>query len=212
MVIHDLITGQPNPDLYFISLRGANGSGKSSIAHHLVKSDPDAVYIYVNGLKKIAFTYCPNYNILLLGGYKTQCGGCDTLVMKQIVPLLKLAWMTTANVIYEGAIVGDSKASYYDRLKELNNTLFHRKWGFAYLHMTAEECIARVYKRNGGKPIKEDMVRQKHRNSVRYRKWQEDQGDCAVITIDATGSIEEVFNALQCGIQLVIEGQRIIKV
>jgi len=195
VTIFDLIdTGSYDNKPYCVNLRGTNGSGKSSLAKEFIKDGFE--HIYVEGLKRPAFTYSKDYNTLVLGNYRTACGGCDALIKAQIVRLLKLAWMTTANIVFEGVLVSDSGKPYYYYMKELNDTLKPRKWGFAYLELSLETCYSRISKRNGGKEIKKDLVADKHRNAARYRDWQREQGDCMVLSLDAEQSINLVFEEL----------------
>lgn len=196
MTIHDLIdTGSYDNKPYCINIRGTNGSGKSSLARQFIQDGFQ--HIYVEGMKNPAFTYSKDYNVLVLGHYKTACGGCDALVKAQIVRLLKLAWMTTCNIVFEGVLVSDSGNPYADYMKELNDTLKPRKWGFAYLDLPLEVCLARIYKRNGGKQIKEDLVAAKHKNQVKYRSLHESRGDCIVLTLDATQPPDIMANQFQ---------------
>lgn len=184
--------------VWTLNIRGCNGSGKSSLAREFVKDG--FVHIYVDGLKHPAFTYSKDLNLLVLGHYKTACGGCDSLVKAQIVRLLKLAWMTTCNVLYEGVLVSDSKEPYFWYMKELNDTLKQRHWGFVYLDLSLDTCLARIQQRNGGKEIKTDLVASKHRNMLRYKQWQLDQGGCKVITLNAEQPTSAMFEELRAEI------------
>jgi len=181
--------------LYCFGVRGANGSGKSSIVHKFIETDGHTEEIFVEGIKKTAFVYSPMYNILFLGSYRTACGGCDTFVKEQIVKLLKMAWNSSANIMFEGIIVGDSGKPYYYLMKELNE-IRQRVFGFIYLDVSIETCLARVYSRNKGKAIKEELVKDKHKNANKYYEWQKSQGDAFVVKVNAEKPIEEVFQSI----------------
>ena len=203
--IDDLITGDTGQ--WCINIRGTNGSGKTTLARKFVETDTKTKVFLVNGLRKTAFTFCPRHNVVLIGGYREgMCGGCDTLVKEQIVKLMQLAWMSSANIIFEGVLVSDSKEPYYHLMKVFSDQIAQRIWGFAYLETSIDECLNRIYTRNGGKDFKAELVAQKYKNSIRYRKWHEAQGDCVVIRLNGEKPTWDVFMGLLTGIDQAKQG------
>lgn len=199
--VNDLIGYQEG--LWFMNVRGTNGAGKSSMAKGLILREPSPELIMVDGLKKVAYNYLPSQNILIVGNYKNQCGGCDNLVKAQIVPLLKLAWLTDCNVLFEGVLVANSKLPYMHLMQELDETTKRRKYGFIYLDIPVQTCLDRIQIRNGGKEINEELVIGKHRDAIRYRTFHEQQPGLITLKIDADDTREVVFERfLDCLSQL----------
>jgi len=186
MKIQDLIDDGEydlNP-LYCFNIRGTNGSGKSSVIRAFMGEEYE--YLTVPSIKKPAFTYVRDFNLLIIGNYLNTCGGCDNLVKAQIVQLLKIAWMTTCNILFEGVLVSDSKEPYMWLMKDLNDTLKVRNWGFVYLDTPLDTCLSRISQRNGGKEFNTLGVAAKHSNMIRYSQWQDQFDFCKVIHTDAT--------------------------
>lgn len=176
---------------YCFNIRGTNGSGKTSLAKMFMKDGYEEIGVI--GLKKPGFVYCPPYNALLVGNYRNKCGGCDNLVKAQIVKLLRLAWMTDCNIIYEGVLVANSGWPYLNLMREYSQDIAERVYGFVYLDLPVEECLRRIYQRNGGKAINEQLVLNKHRDAIRYRQLHLGEKDCQVLTLDATQPQETMF-------------------
>ena len=193
MEITDLITGEIGASC--INVRGTNGSGKTTIMRTLIASDSDSTEIHVRGLRKAAFTYVPSYNILILGSYKNVCGGCDNFVKAQIVRLLKIAWATKADILYEGVML-HTTVPYHLYMRELSETIAYRLFGYAYLELPIEECLKRVYIRNGGKQINEKYVLVKRQQCLHARAWQKEQPDGIVLSLDAMKQPQEVLSRL----------------
>lgn len=193
MDIKDLI--QPSSVTpYALNVRGTNGCGKTSLVRNLIESDSGAEEIFVNGLKKPAFVYTPKHNVLVVGSYRNKCGGCDTLVKEQIVKLVTLAWITTANIVFEGVLVSDSKLPYWHLMRDLSANIQRRTYGFVYLELPVETCLSRIYARNGGKEIKENLVVDKWNNARKYREFHQQQEDLQVFVLDAGLPKQEVYD------------------
>lgn len=208
MTIDDLITGKPDVT-WCLNVRGTNGSGKTSLARSFMESSKP-VEIFVSGYKHPMYTYCVDDNVLLIGSYRNKCGGCDTLRKAEIVRLIKLAWMTECNVLFEGVLVGDSKEPYYWLMKEFNDTIIEKPWGFVYLDLSFETCLKRVYERNGGKPVKEEQIKAKWAGAQRYRDWQKEQGNAIICIIDAELSKESVRSQFDYITNKVVKGKQYI--
>jgi len=195
-----------------INVRGTNGCGKTSLARSIIESDSESEELFISGWKKPAFVYVPNKNILIIGSYRNKCGGCDTLVKEQIVKLLRIAWVTTANVLFEGVLVSDSKLPYWHLMQELHNTTQKRRYGFVYLDLPVEECLRRIYNRNGGKEIKENLVVDKWNNATRYREFHEQQADLIVVRLNAHKPSKEVTAQFLHAVDQIQNGNTVFSV
>ena len=148
-----------------VNLRGANGSGKSTVAHSFIKQSvacqvvPLASYSTPTGAARAVTGYwLKDMDIIIVGAYRTQCGGCDGIKTQDLVcESVRLARQICANVLFEGVIVSTLFQRYADLARELNP----KEFIFAYLNTPLKTCLARIQKRNCGKTIKEDLVADK---------------------------------------------------
>jgi hypothetical protein len=133
-----------------ISLRGTNGSGKSTVIRALLSQCgskpiygalghrlPEAYRLSVPRVKTDTF---------LLGPYTTECGGCDRLIPFELIPRLIENYAAKGHVIFEGVIV----ASMYGQVGRLLE-----RWGkqavLLMLETSLDECVARVRGRRSGR-------------------------------------------------------------
>lgn len=180
-----------------INLKGCNGSGKSTVPMQLLASAKTSLYIAAErGDKKPCGVYVPELRTVIIGLYSDaiNCGGCDALGDTQIVKrLLVKLWKRDVHIMFEGVIVGDIRSTFYELMLQFSE-VHHRNASFCFMGTTLRECFGRIQKRNGGKTINRELVRQKYRNSCVQLKWYLEQGiiDCKVL--DTRGSKHEVFD------------------
>lgn len=184
----------PRAPLYVINLKGANGSGKSTIPIRMIKKDKQVVLLVTSPEdKKPVATYCPTFQVVILGTYLTACGGCDSLGNTQVVKeLLKLLWKKDVHILYEGVIVGDIKSTFYELMVEFRK-VHPRVVSFCFMGTTLKECLRRIQIRNGGKKINEDLVSSKYRNSVTHLRYYLDQEDVECKVLKTHGTMQDVF-------------------
>lgn len=192
-----------NVEKKIISFKGTNGSGKSTIPFQIIANDEDCVMISSIGTpleklyKKPIITYSPRYNIAVVGRYETSCGGCDAFkCMEDIRTVITMLWPFDVHILYEGVIVSHSKVPWYEFMVKFNNEGVYvcREVLYVFLQTPLEDCLKRIYKRNGGKQIKEDMVEEKHRRLIKSRDWYEEQGGCKILDLHTQGTKGRVFN------------------
>lgn len=152
-----------------INLRGTNGSGKSTVAFKLIAEgsidERLAEYQTPKGAQRFVMGYrVPSLNLIVVGKYETVCGGCDGIHTQD---LIKEAVINAAgvakNVLFEGVIVSTLFSGYLELSRKLSAEI-GQGLTWAYLDTPLEVCLARIYKRNGGKPIKEELVEAKIRS------------------------------------------------
>jgi predicted ABC-type ATPase len=184
----------PRAPLYVINLKGCNGSGKSTVPIRMIKGDEQTVLITMSvDDKKPVATFCPQFQVVILGTYLTACGGCDSLGNTQVVKeLLKKLWKKDVHILYEGVIVGDIKSTFYEVMIGFRN-VHPRDVHFCFMGTKLEECLRRIQKRNGGKDINTDLVQQKYKNSVGHLKYYVAQGDVGVEVLKTHGTMQDVF-------------------
>lgn len=148
-----------------VNIRGCNGAGKSTIPMSMM--DDPAMYVHEirgsDGKKISAITVFPSYGWVALGTYFNKTGGLDTL---------KNNWVTKAtlyaaldgfpeyDVLMEGIMASTIRSTYIDLFHEVED--YYAEEGLRVIVISllppVEVALERVYKRNGGKPIKEDQI------------------------------------------------------
>jgi predicted ABC-type ATPase len=172
----------------FLNIRGSNGAGKTTLMRCLARS-PECRLVPVHqplhraedkGVKPekvgkpkgkpIVATVTPE-GIALLGDYTPAAvgttAGCDRISRQDDVKAALVAAAAIPGVelvIFEGIIVG----TIYGPWQEWSKANGGMIW--AFLDTPLEVCLKRIQERNGGKPIKEDQVADKHRTIARVRE------------------------------------------
>lgn len=164
-----------------VNIRGCNGSGKSTIPMSMM-DDPDMFVQELVGSdnKKIsALTVFPSYGWVALGTYFNKTGGLDTLKNNEITRMTlyaALGLFPEYDILMEGIMASTIRSTYIDLFHEIEDIYEGIKVLIISLLPPVEIAISRVYKRNGGKPIKEDAVRGKWRTVERNAKYFADAG------------------------------------
>jgi len=131
-----------------ISLRGTNGSAKSTVIRTLIASChnhaiygalgsrlPEAYQLEVRGVSRPVF---------ILGPYHlTECGGCDRFKYDTVLRLLE-KYEPKGHVIFEGVII----TSVYGRVGALMEK-YKKDSVFVFLNTSLETCLKRVEARSG---------------------------------------------------------------
>lgn len=177
-----------------VNIRGCNGAGKSTIPMQMMEADPDYHYHGVgrkeNGDPKSPYiTVFPNLKWVALGHYRAKTGGMDTIsTNEEMLEAFRYAWKNypSYDVLMEGVIASTIRSTYIDLFKEyqkLSNDRAidpPRKIIVMNFLPPVEVCIKRVYKRNGGKPVKEDQIEMKWKTVMRNVKYFREAGITAL--------------------------------
>lgn len=173
MVEHDY---KCNPVL--VNIRGCNGAGKSTVPIRMLETDKDAYEItwHQDNKDVTLATVFPSYNTIALGHYHSKCGGLDSVkntdTIKKSVEAL---WCCKMNIIMEGILPSTVRGTYIDLFQKMIDD--HKDWGIQReviiynILPPLEVCLQRIQARNGGKPIKENLVDDKWKtvkNNVKY--------------------------------------------
>lgn len=152
-----------------VNIRGCNGAGKSTIPMSMMNDKKQRV-ISVNGNNKAPFiTVFPTYMWVALGTYYNKTGGMDTLANNEAIRQAleyALNHYPVYDILMEGVIASTIKSTYANLFHDIEGKvrrkeLTERKVLVMNFLPPVEECIRRVYERNGGKPVKEDQIRSK---------------------------------------------------
>lgn len=165
---------------YILNIRGTNGSGKSTIPMSMM-DDPEMFVItkpYQGKPTKIA-TVFPSYGWIALGTYFNKTGGLDRFKNNEITQ--KAFWYVLKkypeyNLLMEGIISSTIFSTYFELFKAAEEKYTDRKVVVLYLNPDVEICLERIQQRNGGKPIKEDLVRNKANMILRACKKFKEAG------------------------------------
>lgn len=178
-----------------VNIVGPNGAGKSVFPKALVNLDPDTYFIRSEDGKKRIATIFPNLRWAAVGPYKTKCGGCDSLDKNHIFEALYRLCDTDLHIVMEGSITSNTKLTYWRAFEAIRLKFPFRKTLFCILDYPFEECLRRVYERNGGKQVKEDMIESKWDNIQRYKDFYLDEGTTPV-HIESSSGVRELFLSL----------------
>ena len=149
---------------YLINIRGANGTGKSTVPLLITFTDPDVV-IVLNSDGKEILTYSPQHNLTMMGRYYTKTGGLDISLFQDkhyIAEVLTKVWNdTNTNILMEGIVVSSSYGFYADLFNQLSASNDKRDVLVMSMIMDLDDLEKRIMARNGGKQIKMHYVKGK---------------------------------------------------
>jgi hypothetical protein len=161
-----------------VNIVAPNGGGKSVFPKMLCALDPEHYWVRSSeeGCNDKIATVCPNLGWATVGFYRTKCGGCDALIKNQIFEGIFQLMQTNLHVVVEGSIVANTKTTYWDAFKAIKVQFPDRVPAFIMMDYPYETYLKRVLERNGGQPIKEDMLQQKYKNIERYKEFYRGDG------------------------------------
>lgn len=193
-------------ELWVVSPKGTNGAGKSSIAHKLIKdAGDDVVPVYWpekfsasrKGDLQVA-TLLPSLGWVILGSYKSQCGGCDILKLLHIQEVLFKLWKTNYHIFYEGAMVAHTKETYPLYHSKLNamRGLPKRRQFFPFLFVHPFESVRRAIGRGSARSVNGVLmskVLEKFNGTCKWKDWYDNLKDTVSIWIDTHLGFDYVF-------------------
>lgn len=165
-----------------VNIRGCNGAGKSTIPISMKKLDPACEVIKL-GVGKNGKPCNPGITVfhdlqwVAIGVYNDKSGGAETCGTNQDIRQTieyALEHYPDYDIVLESVIISTIKSTYAAQFKELEER------GHQVLVMTflppLEVCLDRIQQRNGGKPIKEDLVADKYKRVSSGIKYFKDAG------------------------------------
>lgn len=163
-----------------VNIRGCNGSGKSTIPMSMM-DDPDMYTIEkpYKGKRKKILTVFPTYKWVALGTYFNKTGGLDVFPNNELTQ--KALWYALKkfpeyDIIMEGVISSTIKSTYINLFHDVEEKYPDTKIVVMNFVPPLEVCLNRIQKRNGGKPIKEEAVRNKWKIVNRNVQAFKDEG------------------------------------
>ena len=182
-----------------VNIRGCNGAGKSTVPMSML-SDPD-MYVeelkYSDGKRIGAFTVFPAYGWIALGTYFNKTGGLDGIRNMECVKTTLYAAIgmyPDYDIIMEGILCSTVFSSYSDLFHTIENQT-SRQVMILSLLPSLEVCLERIQSRNGGKPIKEDLVAGKRASVARSHEKFKQEGFTCVKVDSSRVPKERMLNA-----------------
>lgn len=150
-----------------LNVRGPNGSGKTSAVRQFMSLrnprqllEQNRVGVKGQPLRDKVIGYELDGNIRIVGSYEMECGGCDSIQDQDVIKALVTSWAEEGfDVIFEGLMVSTVWGTW-TAVQETLEAKGHQ-WLWVFMNTPLAQCIANVYTRNGGKPIKENLVEDK---------------------------------------------------
>ncbi len=183
-----------------ISVRGTNGSGKSTVVRGLMERGAAKPIFGVLGPSRpeaykllLAFVAEP---VFVIGPYVSETGGCDSVhPFKLIIELLN-KYSKQGHIVFEGMMISDT----YGRIGVLLE-----RWGlqavFAFLPTPLDECIRRVEQRriNRGnqKPLNPKNTINRYKSVQRVRDKIDKAGIMRTYTLQSATAVEQIHGLLQ---------------
>ena len=157
----------------YINIRGCNGSGKTTLLREIAARDPGARSWTIDVLdhKPVPVTWCPKERVFMIGDYTSAATG-TTAGLDRIKTQAAMKYAIEAvgkmnggnggvnAVLFEGVIVSTIYGPWHEWSQRNGGMIW------AFLDTPVDVCLKRIQERNGGKPIKDDLVRDKW-NSIR---------------------------------------------
>jgi hypothetical protein len=179
---------------YALGLKGTFGAGKSTLFNTLISLDSDHCYLTADRAEvKPVGTFLPRYNAAIIGTYLNQCGGCDGFAPRMVQRYLRLLWPYSVHILYEGGIVAGIISTFYELSKQLREE-HYREVSFCFLNTPVEECVRRIYVRNGGKPFNEANVAAKNGSIWSAFELYVRKGDVRCSVLNTANSKEKVLD------------------
>ena len=120
-----------------ISLRGTHGSGKSTVVRTILdrypserlgpEKKPLGYQLSIPGLDR---------HLMIVGGYRTACGGCDGIQPYALIWPRVQEYATIGHVLFEGALVSSSYGNIGRASEVYGNDMV-----FAFMDTPLEVCI-----------------------------------------------------------------------
>lgn len=193
-----------------ISIRGTNGSGKSTVVQRLLKQGnalpkrasmgmiPEAYEMRLARVKR------PVY---VLGPYLNNCGGCDAIQPYEHILTLLDKYSKKGHVIFEGVLVSTTYGSIGEWMAR-----WKKEAVFVFLNTKFKVCLERVLQRRGPveladtffddeKPVTDERLTEnvaaKFKSIDRVRQRVEAEGIMRSVVVDSDGAAARIHQLLQ---------------
>lgn len=178
-----------------ISVRGTNGSGKSTVVRGLMGLGvAKPIFGVLGPSKPEAYkVQLPNVTepVYVLGPYVTETGGCDCVQPFDLILELLEKYAARGHVVFEGMMVSDT----YGRIGRLLEK-YGQQAVFTFLPTPLEECIRRVEERRVGrgntKPLNPKNTTNRYASVQKVRDKIEAAGIMRTVTLTVGAEADDV--------------------
>ena len=184
-----------------ISIRGTNGSGKSTVVQGLLKLGPAGPVYGVLGPKRpeaylVRYGEYGKQRLHVLGPYHVPSGGVDQVQPYDLILELIEKYAPRGHVVFEGVLVSSS----YGRVGRLMET-YGQQAVMAFLSTSLEDCIKNVQKRRDAradaKPFNPANLTTKYHQIVKSRVKMLAEGKVRVVDLHPETALEQVVSLLE---------------
>lgn len=195
------IIDNKNRNRLLVNIRGCNGSGKSTIPMSMM-NDPEMYVIEkpYKGKQKKILTVFPTYGWITLGTYFNKTGGVDVFPNNELTQ--KALWYALKkfpeyDIMMEGVIASTIRSTYVNLFHEVEEKCPDINIIIMNFVPPFEVCLDRIQKRNGGKPIKEEAVRNKWKIVNRNVQAFKDEGFVSIKIDTSKIPKEDMFHTFE---------------
>lgn len=161
------------------NLRGTNGTGKSTVAHELIKLSGAKPIDYWQGTRRPKpKAYAGEWKgvpFVILGSYETVCGGMDTITDINDAAALIVQYGTNENfpmMFYEGLFISHCMGTVARSMDEAG---LKDRSIMGYLDTPLETCLARVHGRRAERGITTPFKEQNVIDDFQRVNWNRDK-------------------------------------
>jgi hypothetical protein len=144
---------------------------------------------FTNSMGDAKVTVFPKYNMVALGYYHNPTGGMDGIKDTQAIKdslylAADLAEGYGYDIVMEGILASTVKSTYLALFQEAD---IQRRFEPIVVFFTTpvDVCLKRIYERNGGKAIRENLVQNKYDTIMRQPQYFSENG-IQTVCIDNT--------------------------
>jgi predicted ABC-type ATPase len=190
----------------YINIRGCNGSGKTTLLRELVKAEPDPKTWTINvpDHKPVPVTWCAEERVMILGDYTPAAtgttAGLDRIKTQDAMKYAIKASSTCCGgsvmaVLFEGVIVSTIYGPWHEWSQQNGGMIW------CYLDTPVDLCLKRIQERNGGKPIKDDLVMDKFHSIARTQEKARKDGEWVEVFHweKARGQLTDLLDTIKIG-------------
>lgn len=139
-----------------VRIAGCSGSGKTATVKGLLDQLPHQRIVGERG-KTIGYSVNDG-QIYIPGKYETTAGGCDTVYhykggIADLGDLIERIAPSYQHLVFEGLVVTSVLTRWVEIGKRQGTP-----WVWCYMTTNVDECLRRIYARNGGRTINEENV------------------------------------------------------
>ena len=136
-----------------IQIKGANGSGKTTIVKQLIASSNNVRELKGLDDSGVHATYMSDLGWAAIGKYpdKSKMGGCDNLktidnIKSAICKTIEYCGDEGAWIVFEGMMISTIKSTFYNFLRELPGMYpdYNIEPMFVILDACTEKCVSRI--------------------------------------------------------------------